>query len=343
MSLYYGWDVGGAHLKLAVLDDGGALQDARQLVCPLWQGEDRLSSLMRALSDEFPFGRGRHALTMTGELCDGFPDREAGVRAILKVMVATLGSAPAVYAGDEWLETAAALEAPLAVASQNWHATATWIARRVDTATLIDIGSTTTDIVAIHDGKVCAIGGSDGTRLEAGELIYSGVTRTPVMAVVNRVPFNGSWRGIAAEYFANMADVYRVTEELPVDADSHPTADGRPADLSHSSARLARMLGEDAGEGNRDAIRECARFIAFTQLTQLHRGFAQVVSRNNAPSEVIVGAGTGEFLARRLARLNQIGYQNFAETVDAPVHLSRAASICAPAVAVAKLAHRNRL
>lgn len=342
MPQYYGWDVGGAHLKFAVLDDAGALQDVRQLVCPLWQGEERLVSLLRSVSAEFPLERGHHALTMTGELCDIFANRETGVRAILKVMVAAIGSAPAIYAGERgWFETAAATDTPLAVASQNWHATAAWIARRFDTAILIDIGSTTTDIIAIRDGMVCAVGDSDGARLEAGELVYSGVTRTPVMAVVNQVPFNGRWRGIAAEYFATLADVYRVTEELPADADGHPTADGRPADLLHSVARLARMFGEDAVDNDHHAIREGARFIAFTQLTQVQRGLAQVMSRNSA-TPLIVGAGTGEFLARRLADANQIRYRSFAETIDAPIHLSRAASVCAPAVAVAKLAYLDR-
>jgi (4-(4-[2-(gamma-L-glutamylamino)ethyl]phenoxymethyl)furan-2-yl)methanamine synthase len=342
MSRYYGWDVGGAHLKLAVLDDG-VLVDVRQLACPLWQGQDRLSQLLRTLAESLPLARGRHALTMTGELCDVFPSREVGVCEITGLMRDGLGNAPAIYAGSRgWFTPAETNQNPLVVASQNWHATAAWVAQRGEYAYLVDIGSTTTDIIATRERQVMARGHDDAARLAAGELVYTGITRTAVMAVTQRVPFAGEWRGIAREYFATMADIYRITGDLPDGMDLHPTADGRPPDRAHSLLRLARMLGEDSQADER-ALEACARFIAFTQLSDIQRGLAQVISRSPLPTPHVIGAGTGEFLARRLAEFNGFDYRGFGDIVDAPPSLREAASHCAPAVAVAKLAHQGHL
>ncbi|MSR14646.1 MAG: S-layer protein [Gammaproteobacteria bacterium] len=343
MPQYYGWDVGGAHLKLAVLDDDGALIAVRQVACALWQGEDRLIDALQRLAQQFSFEHGRHALTMTGELCDLFEHREQGVTRIIERMVSTVRDAPLmVYAGSRgWLAPSAAVATAAAVASQNWHATASWCARRAPDAMVIDIGSTTTDIIALQHGQVvCAE--TDAARLETGELLYAGVSRTPVMAVIKEVPMNGRWRAVTAETFATMADVYRITGELPDGADKHATADGRPADRPHSLRRLARMVGEDADLGNERALADCARFVAFSHFNQLQRGFSQVVSQYTRP-EKIVGVGSGEFLVRRLANFNEVIFQSFAELVHAPSALSSDVSTCAPAVAVAKLAHWKRL
>ena len=36
--MIYGWDLGGAHVKLAVVDHNGRLQRAVQVPCELWLG-----------------------------------------------------------------------------------------------------------------------------------------------------------------------------------------------------------------------------------------------------------------------------------------------------------------
>jgi len=47
------------------------------------------------------------------------------------------------------------------------------IAGQVGDALLVDIGSTTTDLVAVHNGRVQATGRSDFERLISGELVYT--------------------------------------------------------------------------------------------------------------------------------------------------------------------------
>src|SRR5262245_45700078 len=88
MAITAGYDVGGAHLKVALAEDGRVI-DVRQIACPLWQGLDRLDA---AVTEARPLiaRAERHAVTMTGELCELFPDRRTGVRAILDHLKALL-------------------------------------------------------------------------------------------------------------------------------------------------------------------------------------------------------------------------------------------------------------
>jgi len=45
-------------------------------------------------------------------------------------------------------------------------------------------------------------GFSDADRLACEELVYTGVVRTPLMALADRIPFGGQWIPAMAEHFA---------------------------------------------------------------------------------------------------------------------------------------------
>ena len=76
-----GWDVGGAHVKASLLVDG-RIRDVAQWAAPLWLGLTHLDAAIDAARARWPgFEQARHAVTMTAEMTDLFPDREAGVRA----------------------------------------------------------------------------------------------------------------------------------------------------------------------------------------------------------------------------------------------------------------------
>src|SRR5215469_11994621 len=273
-----GWDIGGAHLKLAQVDDG-TIVAVRQIPCPLWLGLDRLQKSIREGLARWP-AADVHAVTMTGELTDLFPDRAHGVRALIDAVEKHADGTPVrIYASDGTFLTAAAAKAePPRVASANWHASARVAARNARDALFVDIGSTTTDLVPLRAGAVAARGTDDATRLASDELIYRGVVRTPVMAVVQHVLIGGVRTGVMAEYFATMADVYRLTGELPSHADQHSAADGRGKSLAESRARLARMVGQDAAAAPDEVWAELARHIATRQLDEIAEGAARVVA-----------------------------------------------------------------
>jgi (4-(4-[2-(gamma-L-glutamylamino)ethyl]phenoxymethyl)furan-2-yl)methanamine synthase len=308
--------------------------------CPLWLGLDRLR---RAL--DIAVGRlgpaARHAATMTGELSDMFESREQGVGAIANILAERLG-APQIYAGRRgFVETGAALAHVGEIASANWHASATLLARGLSDALFVDMGSTTTDIVPVAGAEMRASGYTDATRLAAGELVYTGLVRSFVMALAARAPVGGAWTPLACEYFASTADVYRILQELPDGADQMPTADGRAKTVTGSIARLARMVGRDATDLDVGDWRDLAGWFAEAQLRQIEDAARLVLSRARPDAAApVIGAGIGRPVIERLAARLRRPYRDFADLIGGAASGDRI-SDCATAVAVALLCNQE--
>jgi hypothetical protein len=233
-----------------------------------------------------------------------------------------------------------ARERPLLAAASNWHALAEFACRYVGerAGLLIDVGSTTTDVVPLVDGRVAARGTSDTDRLLAGELVYTGVGRTPVCAVTGSLPYRGAECPVAAELFATTADVYVMLGELPEQPEDTATADGRPLTQLYARERLARMICADGATFDDRDARCAAEAIQEAQLAQLRTAVDQVASNMPEPLECIVVSGAGEFLAVRLAAETQAHGQ----VISLASELGADASLCAPAHALAVLAREAR-
>ncbi len=336
MQTIVGWDIGGAHVKAAHISDGRVMR-VRQMPCPLWRGLDELRPVVRQLQSEFG-PTDLHVATMTGELADIFPDRRTGVISISAVLADTLSAGMLrLYGGRSGFLVPTAVEHHAAdIASANWHASAALAARHGD-GIFVDIGSTTTDIVALRGGNVLAAGYSDAERLASGELVYTGLTRSFVMALASRAPFRGAWTTIAGEYFASSADVYRVLGLLDETADQMAAADGREKTVVGSRARLARMIGHDAADATDGAWQDLAAWFAEAQIRMIHDGAVLVLSRAELPREApLIAAGVGGVLVRTLAERLGRPCRSFAGVVDAEG--VGWVDACAPAVAVALLA-----
>jgi len=413
----FGWDVGGAHLKVSCVDGDGVLRDAAQWPCALWQGLAHLERGIEAVLMRWPAATAPeaiHAITMTGEMVDLFVDREQGVRALTRLLAARLGPRTRFFAGECWLDADTCARQWRGVASANWLATAHWVAQRLaverrwqrgwqvggrrgaegdaqferpddreidglsdgrdsvddatlDDAVLIDIGSTTADIVPIRAGRVAAIGSDDATRLASGELVYQGVVRTPLCALAQRMRFGTDNVNVMNEWFATSADVYRLTGELDPEHDQYPSADNGPKSIDASRARLARMIGRDARDATPQAWQAFAQRWREAQLHQLEINLARVdaaslrqrplAAHDDGATErtdkrtdkrasrraTIIGAGCGRFLAAELARRGARPYRDFASLLDVPAHAAGWAATCAPSVAIALLAAHGKL
>jgi len=341
--MIFGWDLGGAHVKLAVLDREGRLSQVLQVPCELWMGLDRLESVLAQMLGGHAHNA-VHAVTMTGELADVFPDRAAGVAAIAQTFV-RMARAPDVmlFAGDGFVEAAQASVRWAQIASANWLAAAQLAARLVPQALMIDVGSTTTDIALVAEGKVRAQGGDDRARLAREELVYTGVVRTPLMAIAQRVPFAGEWVGVMAEHFATAADVYRITAQLDAAFDQARTADGRGRSKEESMQRLARMIGCDFAQAPAREWQRLARWLADAQLRQVRCACDRQLSRGLLDEDApVVGLGVGRFIAAQIAAQLGREYVDFAGLAGAgPEHVA-AVDVCGPAFAVARLARNAR-
>jgi probable H4MPT-linked C1 transfer pathway protein len=334
-----GWDVGGAHLKAARVEHG-IITQAVQIACPLWLGLGELDRVF--FEAEAAIGRAPlNAITMTGELCDAFATREQGVAELAAIMVRLLRPGRALfYAGRSgFVSESEVLAQAIEIASANWHASATLTGARVRAALFIDLGSTTTDIIPITDGRPASLGYTDAERLAHGELVYTGIARSFLIAGPKLVPFAGRWTPLMNEWFATMADVHRILGQLPEGADLLDAADGREKSEAASRARLARMIGRDSGEADDAAWEALAQFFAEAQLRDIMDAAALVLSRGLLPSSaLVVGAGAGRGVIRELAARIGRTFVAFDALLEAVPEARSKACDCAPASAVALLA-----
>ncbi len=286
MPAVLGLDIGGANLKAAHTEG-----TVRSLPFALWKQPQQLATeLSRLCQCMPPFDA--LAVTMTGELCDCYESKRQGVQAILDAVEQAASEKPIhVWRNDgRFVDLATARKSPLQVAAANWLALAAYAGRFVPqgSALLIDIGSTTTDIVPLQDGRPVPQGRTDPERLRCGELVYTGVRRTPVCAILGSEG--------AAEFFATTLDVYLILGTIPETANDCDTADGRPATKAAAQARIARMMCADLETSSAEERRKLAVRVLQRQVYFITWAIQHVMERMTANPEAIVASGSGAFL-----------------------------------------------
>ncbi len=353
-----GLDIGGANLKAATADG-----ESISMSLPMWKDRELLHSALQELSLLKEFTPDIVALSMTAELADCFLTKAEGVGFVINAVVRRFpDSLVRVWlTSGEFAAAEDALEVPELAAASNWHALATWAGRAVPTgpALLIDVGSTTTDIVPLIDGLPVPEGRTDLERLSSFELRYTGVRRTPVCAMVRSVPLlnvsgmkaDGLDEGscceipVAAELFATSLDVHLITGDITPNEQDTDTADGRPATRQAALNRLAHMLCCDMSEVSESQLCHIAGYVADQQVAIISEAIS---NRSRYLQEYGIGAlvaskgiqvlisGSGAWLAERaIQELDDVSIASVSKLSDMFV---RNVSSCAPAFAIARLA-----
>jgi (4-(4-[2-(gamma-L-glutamylamino)ethyl]phenoxymethyl)furan-2-yl)methanamine synthase len=292
-----GLDVGGANTK-AVWRDG---DERRALSRPfeVWRDREALAALIReVVAGVAPEPVETVALTTTAELSDAFRTKREGVEFVLDAAEEALRGATLVAfttSGDLVPLTEARARAP-EVAAANWLASALAVAELYPDALLVDVGSTTVDVIPIAAGQVVASGRTDLERLLAGELVYTGALRTNLAAIAPRVPVRGRSCPVASELFAISADVHLILGQLAPADYTCPTPDGRPATIEFARERVARLVCADVEQLAADEIDAIAAFLHGEQVRQIEAALEQVDA-----DAVVVPVGSGDFLAREAA------------------------------------------
>jgi probable H4MPT-linked C1 transfer pathway protein len=229
-----------------------------------------------------------------------------GVNAVLDAVLDAFHGRPiAVWGVDgQFHDVSAIRRHPALAAASNWLALAILVARLVPDGAglLIDVGSTTTDLIPLDRGQAAARGRTDTERLQTGELVYAGVRRTPVCALGTELPYRGISTGLAAELFASTLDVYLTLDEIAPDPKDLSTADGRPATKAAARDRLARMIGTDRDTFTDDDALAFAHAADEALLARLATAAGGACRATIGDPRAAVVAGSGEFLARRLAQ-----------------------------------------
>jgi probable H4MPT-linked C1 transfer pathway protein len=314
-----GWDIGGVNTKAARLSADS--QSARRTLCrpyEIQRDRSQLAPTLRAVAAELSaHGNDHHAVTMTAELSQSFRTKREGVDFILYALEEAFpDSRIHVYTvTGRFVTPQEARSRPLEAAASNWAATAAWVAGQVPDCILVDIGTTTTDLIPIQRGAVVSRGRTDPERLASGELIYSGVLRTPVEALASHVPLDGVPAGLSAEGFALSGDVYLWLGRLAEADYTCPTPDGRPATPEYAGERLARVVCADREMLDQDTIDRMAQALAQAQLDRTAGALQKLRSRFPALHTAVV-TGLGEFIAAEAAQGTGLRVISLGDIVD---------------------------
>jgi probable H4MPT-linked C1 transfer pathway protein len=338
-----GFDIGGANTKAVLLTtENCKVQSSKVAVeyFPVWKEPNKLSNVLLALYEKLGANKlDAVAVTMTAELSDAYQTKREGVNQILgSIQKAFPNTQIYVLNTDAKLQSIkASRDNPLSVSAANWAATGWIVAQKLKNAVVVDIGSTSTSIIPIVNGKVSALGKTDLDKLICGELVYTGSLRTNVAAIVQSIPLKNGVAGVSSELFALSGDVHTVLGHISPQDYSSETADGRGKTILEAMARLARVVCADTEMLSEQEIVGMAKYVHAKQIQLVAAGLDRVYTRaksraSEQVSVVVTGIGR-DFLAKKAAK--QIGVDSI---VDLGALLEPEAVLVTPAYGVALMA-----
>ena len=237
-----GIDVGGANLKV-VNDDGVHLH-----YCPLWEGAPLTSLLNQYVTaPDDPA-----AVVMSGELADCFESKMVGISFIVDAVKNAFSSAR-FYGTDGQFHDGAVPQ----LAAANWLASADYLRAEYPDAVLVDIGSTTADVIPLT--RFASMKGlTDLRRLQKGYLIYTGMLRGNIATLLQSVTLDGVATLVSSEYFAVSADAHLVLGHITPAQYICDTPDKKEKTQTASLRRLARVVCADPDEIGTDGAYQIA-------------------------------------------------------------------------------------
>jgi len=282
-----GIDVGGANLKV-VDGDGVHIH-----YCPLWENAP-IAALLE------PYVRDRAdpaAVVMSGELADCFTGKMEGITFIVDAVRKAFPQAR-FYGMDARFHDRAVPQ----LAAANWLASADYLRAKYPDAVLLDIGSTTADIIPL--GRFDRLPGlTDLLRLQAGYLVYTGMLRTNIATLLRAVDLGGVRTPVSTEYFAASADAHLVLGNISPSLYTCDTPDRKEKTREASLRRLARVVCADLEEiGEEGAVQVAAQF-RDCQRDLVCDGVRRVAGEYGADRIIVAGIGAPLF-ARELGGID---------------------------------------
>lgn len=272
-----GIDVGGANLKV-VTEEGVTIH-----YCPLWE-KAPITALLRPYNPDLTE---EAAVVMSGELADCFKDKEEGIRFIVDAVRAAFPKSR-FYGMDGTFHDGA----DPSLAAANWLASADMLRRKHPNALFVDFGSTTTDIIPLTRFSDL-IGLTDLLRLQQGYLIYTGMLRTNVAAILHSVELEGVRTPISSEYFATSADLHLVLGHICTDQYTCDTPDHGEKTLTGSQRRLARVVCADLAEIGESGARSIAEQCWAVQSHAIRREVERIADVSDTDEVLTAGIGAG--------------------------------------------------
>jgi probable H4MPT-linked C1 transfer pathway protein len=283
-----GIDIGGANTKIASHD--GQITELHYI--PLWK-DTRLPEILGEIIHRLkPVKVG---VVMTGELADCFTDKKQGVSFIIDAVDALFPGSLYLNNRGRFIDSGGDIRA---LAAANWTASAL-IAGKGRDCIFADVGSTTTDLIPVKHGHPLA-GTTDFQRLGRHELLYRGILRTNIAALVDRIELGSCNYRLSSELFAQTADANLLLGNINREDYTCETADARGKTKKDAARRLARVVCADLTELDHEEIMAIARQVYEHQRDELTEALEILASRHGI--NAVVGAGLGEFIVLDAAK-----------------------------------------
>ncbi|HOJ97028.1 MAG TPA: hydantoinase/oxoprolinase family protein [Methanospirillum sp.] len=269
-----GIDIGGANLK--VVDENGA----HIHYCPLWK-ETPIREILNGYSSA-----DNAAVVMSGELADCFASKQEGIEFICAAVRDIFPDA-IFYGTDGQFHTRPVSN----LAAANWLVMADVLRHQYPTSLLVDMGSTTTDVIPLNAWETLK-GQTDFTRLKNSLLLYYGLLRTPVSSLVRSVDLDGTAVRVSTEYFACSGDAHTLLGLITPKQYTTAAPDGCSPSRDHCMRRMARMVCADVEEIGEDRVLQIARTYVSEEQEIIIHAVRDVQDRYGCTGILTVGVGS---------------------------------------------------
>jgi probable H4MPT-linked C1 transfer pathway protein len=278
-----GIDVGGANLKIA---DGNGVHIH---YCPLWER----SPVTHILEQYVPSHDEPAAVVMSGELADCFENKMEGISFIVNAVRKVFPFARFYGTDGEFHDRAVSQ-----LAAANWLASSDYLRKDFPDSVLLDIGSTTADIIPLNNFESLK-GLTDLRRLQRGYLLYTGMLRGNIAALVRSVSLDSVETPVSSEYFATSADAHLVLGHITSADYNTDTPDKKEKTRTAALRRLARVVCADLDEIGENGAYQIAGQFWEAQRDLIRDKVSTVMEASCSTSLLTAGIGASLF-AREL-------------------------------------------
>jgi probable H4MPT-linked C1 transfer pathway protein len=307
-----GIDVGGANLKIA---DGNGVHIH---YCPLWER----SPVTHILEQYVPSHDEPAAVVMSGELADCFENKMEGISFIVNAVRKAFPFARFYGTDGEFHDRAVSQ-----LAAANWLASSDYLRKDFPDSVLLDIGSTTADIIPLNNFESLK-GLTDLRRLQRGYLLYTGMLRGNIAALVRSVSLDSVETPVSSEYFATSADAHLVLGHITSADYNTDTPDKKEKTRTAALRRLARVVCADLDEIGENGAYQIAGQFWEAQRDLIRDKVSTVMEASCSTSLLTAGIGASLF-ARELGGTDLSS--RIGEAADAlPAHAVREVALRDP-------------
>ena len=329
-NMYIGWDIGGAHTKYTMIKENSLKITSKVFSLKLWESLDPLKKIINETQNKYGnMYRIKNAITMSGEMCDIFPNRKKGVKEILSLF-SKRSFNNYIYTSNNGVISINKFKDFRFVASMNWHIIASYIKSIGKNIIAIDLGSTTTDIILIKNNKCINIRTDDYSGLKSSELLYTGILRTPTFSVTKYINYNNQKYHLIPEFYSTMGDIYRLLGVISLRDDYSDTADGRSKSTINTLIRISRSFGIDYDKNDKELIINISKKIMSEHLDQISYNIIGHLKKNfnNTKDLYFIGMGVGRNIIEKICRKSKWKYLNLEDAlsysnIDAVNNLSK--------------------